>query len=100
MLARNVDVEGAVDAVRELEDRFNRNFNYPWVFLNDEPFSDEFKRCVVGPLSERCTLPLTPTKVACRMWSLGLHILVRFQKSIGTSRRGLMKPRQRRSEGR
>jgi alpha 1,2-mannosyltransferase len=44
MLARNVDIEGAVDAVRELEDRFNRNFNYPWVFLNDEPFSDDFKR--------------------------------------------------------
>ena len=49
MLARNMDVEGAVNAVRELEDRFNRNFNYPWVFLNDEPFSDDFKRCVIGP---------------------------------------------------
>lgn len=48
MLARNMDIEGAVNAVREMEDRFNRNFNYPWVFLNDEPFSDEFKRCVVG----------------------------------------------------
>jgi len=41
-----------VNAVREMEDRFNRNFNYPWVFLNDVPFSDEFKRCVVDLLSE------------------------------------------------
>lgn len=49
MLARNVDVEGAVNAVREMEDRFNRNFNYPWVFLNDVPFSDDFKRCVCWP---------------------------------------------------
>ena len=52
MLARNGDVEGAVNAVREMEDRFNGKFNYPWVFLNDVPFSDEFKRCVVGLLSE------------------------------------------------
>jgi alpha 1,2-mannosyltransferase len=51
MLARNSDIEGAVNAVREMEDRFNRNFNYPWVFLNDEPFSDEFKRCVLFGLS-------------------------------------------------
>jgi alpha 1,2-mannosyltransferase len=49
MLARNSDVENVVKAVRAMEDRFNRNFNYPWVFLNDEPFSDDFERCVVGP---------------------------------------------------
>lgn len=46
MLARNSDVDGAVRSVRELEDRFNRHFNYPWVFLNEEPFTDEFKRYV------------------------------------------------------
>lgn len=44
MLARNTDVEGAVRSVRELEDRFNRRYGYPWTFLNEEPFSDEFKR--------------------------------------------------------
>ena len=44
MLARNTDTDSAVRSVRELEDKFNRHFNYPWVFLNEEPFSDEFKR--------------------------------------------------------
>ena len=43
MLARNSDTDGAVRSVRELEDRFNHRFNYPWVFLNEEPFSDDFK---------------------------------------------------------
>ena len=43
MLARNSDADGAVRSVRELEDRFNHKFNYPWVFLNEEPFSDDFK---------------------------------------------------------
>src|SRR5216683_1256431 len=49
MLARNSDLEGAVQAVREMEDRFNRNYNYPWVFLNEEPFTDDFKRCITPP---------------------------------------------------
>lgn len=56
MLARSQDVEDAVNAVRAMEDRFNRNHNYPWVFLNDQPFSDEFIMCVVpshfNPLPE------------------------------------------------
>lgn len=44
MLARNSDVDDAVRAVRELEDRFNHKHHYPWVFLNEQPFSDDFKR--------------------------------------------------------
>ena len=45
MLARNSDVDSAVNSVREVEDRFNRKHGYPWVFVNEEPFSDDFKRC-------------------------------------------------------
>ncbi|KZT22765.1 glycosyltransferase family 15 protein [Neolentinus lepideus HHB14362 ss-1] len=44
MLARNSDIDGAVRSVREVEDRFNRKFGYPWVFLNEEDFSEEFKK--------------------------------------------------------
>ena len=46
MLARNSDTDSAVRSVRELEDKFNRKYKYPWVFLNEEPFSDDFKKCV------------------------------------------------------
>ncbi|KAF8507780.1 glycosyltransferase family 15 protein [Gautieria morchelliformis] len=42
MLVRNEEVKGAVSSMKQMEDRFNRNFNYPWVFLNDVPFSEEF----------------------------------------------------------
>jgi hypothetical protein len=49
MLARNSDVQGAVDSVRRLEDRFNRRRRYPWVFLNEVEFDDNFKRCVLCP---------------------------------------------------
>ncbi|KAH9971818.1 glycosyl transferase [Lactifluus volemus] len=46
MLARNSDVDGAVRSVREVEDRFNRKHRYPWVFLNEQSFSDDFIRRV------------------------------------------------------
>jgi len=32
--------------VREMEDRFNRFYGYPYVLLNEEPFTDEFKQRV------------------------------------------------------
>jgi alpha 1,2-mannosyltransferase len=46
MLARNSDLDNAVRSVRRIQDRFNSKFQYPWVFLNEEPFTDEFKQCV------------------------------------------------------
>lgn len=42
MLARNRDLEGALKSMRSLEDRFNRDYRYPWVFLNDVPFDSDF----------------------------------------------------------
>lgn len=43
ILARNSDLAGTVISIREIEDRFNRRYRYPYVFLNDEPFDDKFK---------------------------------------------------------
>ncbi|KAF7353960.1 Glycosyltransferase family 15 protein [Mycena venus] len=44
MLARNTDVNGAVQSIRSIEDRFNREHGYPYVFLNEEEWTDEFKK--------------------------------------------------------
>jgi mannosyltransferase len=43
MLARNTEVDGAVASVRSVQEQFNDNFGYPWVFLNDVEYSEEFK---------------------------------------------------------
>lgn len=43
ILARNSDLNGIRSSIRQMEDRFNRKFNYPYVFLNEENFTDEFK---------------------------------------------------------
>ena len=42
-LVRNSELPGLVQSMRQLEYHWNRKYNYPWIFFNDEPFSDEFK---------------------------------------------------------
>ncbi|KIK96800.1 glycosyltransferase family 15 protein [Paxillus rubicundulus Ve08.2h10] len=44
MLVRNSDLPGIMSSMKQIEDRFNRKFNYPYVFLNDQPFTEEFKK--------------------------------------------------------
>ncbi|KAF9025593.1 hypothetical protein BDZ89DRAFT_1068238 [Hymenopellis radicata] len=80
MLTRNSDLEGAMDAIRSIEDRFNTRHGYPYVFLNDEEFSDEFK--TRGSLLESITsygrmecvssLALWGTSSRWRRWRLDL----------------------------
>lgn len=43
-LCRNSDINGVVSSVQQMEDRFNKRYHYPWVLLNEEPFTDEFKK--------------------------------------------------------
>lgn len=44
ILCRNSDLDGVIQSVRSVEDRFNRKYGYSYVFLNEEPFDDQFKR--------------------------------------------------------
>ncbi|KAJ1847782.1 hypothetical protein LPJ70_001359, partial [Coemansia sp. RSA 2708] len=43
ILTRNKDLKELRETLAQLEDRFNRRYQYPYVFLNNEPFSDDFK---------------------------------------------------------
>jgi alpha 1,2-mannosyltransferase len=43
-LVRNNELWDMVKSIRQVEDRFNRNYHYPWVFLNEVPFTEEFVR--------------------------------------------------------
>jgi len=100
MLARNSDVDGAVQSVRSMEDRFNHKYHYPWVFLNEQPFSDEFKRCAARfplHLCPRILIALfARTKVASRSSSLGPCISDRSPLIIGISLSGSTRQRRRR----
>lgn len=50
-LARNSELYDLIKAIRGVEDRFNHKFNYDWVFLNDEDFTDEFKSLTTAIVS-------------------------------------------------
>lgn len=41
--ARNSDLNGVISSMKQMEDRFNKKFQYPYVFLNDQPFEEAFK---------------------------------------------------------
>jgi alpha 1,2-mannosyltransferase len=45
-----------------VEDRFNRKFNYDWVFLNDDDFNDEFKKVTTALVSGKARYGKIPTE--------------------------------------
>lgn len=70
ILARNSDLNGVRFAMRQVEDRFNRKFNYPYVFLNEEDFTSEFK-ALTATLTKANTFY---GKIDSSMWGYPEHI--------------------------
>ncbi|KKK20177.1 hypothetical protein P175DRAFT_075279 [Aspergillus ochraceoroseus IBT 24754] len=50
-LAKNSDLWEIAKSIRQVEGRFNHKFHYDWVFLNDQPFDDDFKRITTSLVS-------------------------------------------------
>jgi alpha 1,2-mannosyltransferase len=55
-----------LETIQNVEDRFNSQFHYDWVFLNDEEFNDEFKTAVRRLASGRVKFG----KISQEHWSL------------------------------
>lgn len=62
MLVRNFELPGALKSMRSLEDRFNKDYHYDWVFLNDVPFSMEFIEATTAMASGKTYYSLIPSK--------------------------------------
>jgi mannosyltransferase len=43
-LVRNEELDDLIPSIRDLERTWNHKFNYPWIFFNDKPFTEEFKK--------------------------------------------------------
>lgn len=61
-LARNADVWDIARSIRQVEDRFNRRFNYDWVFLNDKEFDDNFRNITSALVSGTARYGLIPNE--------------------------------------
>lgn len=59
-LAQNRDLDDLLDTVRSFEDRFNHKFHYDWVFLNEEPFDEEFKDVMTSLISGNVKFGVIP----------------------------------------
>lgn len=60
ILARNSDLRGISSSMKQMEDRFNKKFGYPYVFLNEEPFSDDFKKQITELTDAKVEFGLIP----------------------------------------
>lgn len=69
-LARNSDIWEIAKSIRHVEDRFNRKFGYDWVFLNDQPFSEDFIKITTNLISGKTKYGLIPKE----HWSFPPHI--------------------------
>jgi alpha 1,2-mannosyltransferase len=64
-LARNSELPELLRSIQDVEDRFNQNWHYDWVFLNDEDFTEEFKVATTAAVSGRVRYG----KVGAEHWS-------------------------------
>ncbi|KAK5994399.1 O-glycoside alpha-1,2-mannosyltransferase-like protein [Cladobotryum mycophilum] len=46
VLARNKELDGVIQSIKSVERHFNRWYHYPYTFLNDGDFDDNFKQAV------------------------------------------------------
>ncbi|ORZ26189.1 nucleotide-diphospho-sugar transferase [Absidia repens] len=63
ILARNSNLHGVRASLRQFEARINHRFHYPYVFLNEEPFTDEFKHYVNLLISSTAQYGLIPRQI-------------------------------------
>lgn len=59
-LVRNQELEEMIQSMQHMEYRWNRKYQYPRVFFNDVPFTDEFKSASQNLTSSQCYYELVP----------------------------------------
>ncbi|KAJ1675704.1 hypothetical protein EV182_000746 [Spiromyces aspiralis] len=59
-LVRNSELDDMVHSIKSLESSFNSRYNYPYVFLNDVPFTQEFMDTVSNFTSSETSFGLLP----------------------------------------
>jgi mannosyltransferase len=66
MLARNSEVDDAIASVLSVQEQFNNQFGYGWVFLNDKEWTAEFKTKVSQAIGGRAEAKFE--KIPESMW--------------------------------
>lgn len=64
VLARNKEVDGVIQSMKSIERHFNRWYRYPYVFLNDAEFDDNF----INTVKNYTDAPVEFGKIDESMW--------------------------------
>lgn len=59
-LARNSELEGMLYTINQIERSFNAKYQYPYLFLNDVPFSQEFEAAILNATRANVEFGLIP----------------------------------------
>lgn len=60
VLVRNSELTEILPSIKNVEAKFNEQFKYPWVFFNEEPFTEDFKERVKKAISSEAEFALIP----------------------------------------
>ncbi|KAJ1972554.1 hypothetical protein H4R35_004608 [Dimargaris xerosporica] len=60
ILARNSNLHDLRAAITQFHDRFNKHYHYPYVFLNNVPFTDEFKDTIIWSTKTKTSFGVIP----------------------------------------
>ncbi|KFM24039.1 Glycolipid 2-alpha-mannosyltransferase 1 [Auxenochlorella protothecoides] len=70
VLARQADLQGVIQSVGDLEARFNRKARYPYIFVNDAEFGDDF----MAEVEALTDAPVFFGGVPAEQWGLPAHV--------------------------
>lgn len=62
-LCQNEDLNEMVESVRSVEEKFNKDYHYDWVFLNDKEFTDEFVNAIRTEASGKVQFGVIPKEI-------------------------------------
>ncbi|PVF95289.1 putative mannosyltransferase [Serendipita vermifera] len=70
VLAQNSEIDGVILSIEQIEESFNKRYHYPYVFLNDVPFTKEFKERTTRAISSKASYGVIPSD----HWNQPAHI--------------------------
>lgn len=87
ILARNNELKDVVSSMKSLERHFNQWFQYPYVFLNDAEFDDDFKNGVKNYTNANVEFGV----ISADIWKFPNEDTTEFKESVETQGdRGIM----------
>ncbi|KAH3671071.1 hypothetical protein OGAPHI_000782 [Ogataea philodendri] len=81
-LVRNEELFDMLQSIQQLESRFNRNYQYDWVFLNDKPFTEDFIKQTSAMVSGTARYGIIPYE----HWSYPDYVDAQKAKEVRESR--------------